>query len=63
MGWILLYLVLGVVFSYIFIYSGKYEIIRIDGSKINNLWKARKATFIALSWPYVIVKGLIDSNR
>lgn len=63
MGWILLYLVLGAVFSYIFIYSGKYKMRSLDGSKINKLWKAKKAIYIALLWPYVIVKGLIDSNR
>jgi hypothetical protein len=63
MRWILLYLLAGVVLSYIFIYSGKYTMKSLDGSKIDALWKAKKATFIALLWPYVIVKGLIDSNR
>lgn len=62
MGWILLYLMVGAVLSYIFIYSGKYTMKSLDGSKIDKLWKAKKAAFIVLVWPYVIVRGLIDSN-
>lgn len=63
MEFMLPYLVIGGVLSYILIYSGKYKMRSLHGDKIDELWKAKKAILIALTWPYVVFKGLIQSNR
>lgn len=60
--YLVVYLVLGAFWGHLFIYSGRYKMKSTVGEEINEKWKRKKATIITFIWPYVVIKGLIQSR-
>ena len=57
----IIYLLAGAMLAHMFVWSGRYNIKATKDRKVNTWFKLEKSLIITLIWPYVIIKGLIDS--